>query len=57
MWKLTIVVFFRRTSTPRRDSEGSDHQCKDHTGGIVVIAFNTKTDRTIHRGTCLGKSL
>lgn len=47
----------RRTSTPRRDSEGSDHQCKDHTGGIVVIAFNTKTDRTIHRGTCLGHSV
>ncbi|XP_071162362.1 eIF-2-alpha kinase GCN2-like [Mytilus edulis] len=47
----------RRTSTPLRDTDDSDHQCKDHTGGIVVIAFNTKSERTIHRGTCLGHSV
>jgi len=29
--------------------------CKHHTGGIVVLAFNTKVERTVHRGTCLGK--
>ncbi|XP_048732268.2 eIF-2-alpha kinase GCN2-like [Ostrea edulis] len=43
----------RRTSTPCRDSS-DDHVCQNHTGGIVVLAFNTKGERTIHRGTCLG---
>ena len=46
----------RRTSTPR--SEDNDQlTCKDHTGGIVVLAFNTKTERIVHRGTCLGEFL
>ncbi|KAL4238496.1 Eukaryotic translation initiation factor 2 alpha kinase 4 [Mactra antiquata] len=35
-------------------SEEGNHQCKHHTGGIVVIAFNTKTDKIVHRGRCLG---
>ncbi|XP_061166164.1 eIF-2-alpha kinase GCN2-like [Saccostrea echinata] len=43
----------RRTSTPCRQSP-EDHVCQDHTGGIVVLAFNTKGERTVHRGTCLG---
>ncbi|OWF52320.1 Eukaryotic translation initiation factor 2-alpha kinase 4 [Mizuhopecten yessoensis] len=48
----------RRTSTPHRNSggDGCDSHCKDHVGGVVVLAFNTKSDRTINRGTCLGHS-
>ncbi|KAL5008543.1 hypothetical protein ScPMuIL_014124 [Solemya velum] len=45
----------RSRSTPRRElGEGSHRHCKDHTGGIVVLAFNTKGDKTVHRGGCLG---
>ena len=49
-----LLLYFRRTSTPRC---GDDDQlmCKDHTGGIVVLGFNTKSERIVHRGTCLGK--
>lgn len=43
----------RRTSTPCREAL-EDHVCQNHTGGIVVLAFNTRGERTIHRGTCLG---
>ncbi|XP_069116071.1 eIF-2-alpha kinase GCN2-like [Argopecten irradians] len=48
----------RRTSTPHRNSGGdsSDPHCKNHVGGVVVLAFNTKSDRTINRGKCLGHS-
>ena len=51
---LFIHDLFRRTSTPR--CEDDDHlSCKDHTGGITVLAFNTKIERVVHRGTCLGR--
>ncbi|KAJ8309409.1 hypothetical protein KUTeg_014283 [Tegillarca granosa] len=45
-----------RTSTPMQDhSNGvTDNYCKTHTGGIISLVFNTKTERTIHRGACLG---
>ncbi|XP_060076346.1 eIF-2-alpha kinase GCN2-like [Ylistrum balloti] len=48
----------RRTSTPHRNSggDGTDQHCKDHVGGVVVLAFNTKADRTINRGKCMGHS-
>lgn len=47
-------TFKRRT--PRRDSSGDseDNLSKEQTGGIFVVAFNSKPSRTIHRGNCLG---
>ncbi|XP_064621826.1 eIF-2-alpha kinase GCN2-like isoform X2 [Lineus longissimus] len=50
----------RRTSTPTRDRDRSnsveigDHS-KEHKG-TSILAFNIKTERTIHRGKCLGHS-
>ncbi|KAH3854167.1 hypothetical protein DPMN_096706, partial [Dreissena polymorpha] len=47
----------RRKSTTHRCSEDENTPCKHHTDGVVVIAFNTKNERTVHRGTCLGHGL
>ncbi|XP_045185726.2 eIF-2-alpha kinase GCN2-like [Mercenaria mercenaria] len=35
-------------------SDDNHKHCKHHTGGIVVLAFNTKSERIVHRGRCLG---
>ena len=54
VFNLTLCSLYRRTSTPRSE-EDDQSTCKDHNGGISVLAFNTKTERIVHRGTCLGR--
>nr|KAG5714446.1 hypothetical protein BaRGS_006892 [Batillaria attramentaria] len=49
----------RRTSTPRRESEseGDEGKCREHAGPAVSkLVFNTKGERAVHRGRCLGHS-
>nr|WAQ68452.1 eIF-2-alpha kinase GCN2 [Haliotis discus hannai] len=43
----------RRTSTPKRTSEEGDNRHKTPPGGVMVLAFNTKGERTVQRGMCL----
>ncbi|XP_041355156.1 eIF-2-alpha kinase GCN2-like [Gigantopelta aegis] len=44
----------RQTSTPKPGCEEID--CRSYHGGISVLAFNTKGERTVTRGMCLGHS-
>ncbi|XP_055957482.1 eIF-2-alpha kinase GCN2-like isoform X1 [Patella vulgata] len=47
----------RRTSTPMSVSEEEHEcQCKEHKAGLQVLLFNSKGDRTVQRGKCLGHS-
>lgn len=52
-----VCMSDRRTSTPHRDSEseGDEVRCKEHgSTGVTVLAFNTRLERTVQRGKCLG---
>ncbi|KAK7506996.1 hypothetical protein BaRGS_00001847, partial [Batillaria attramentaria] len=56
---LLVSVENRRTSTPRRESEseGDEGKCREHAGPAVSkLVFNTKGERAVHRGRCLGHS-
>ncbi|XP_052767751.1 eIF-2-alpha kinase GCN2-like isoform X2 [Mya arenaria] len=47
----------RRRTVTLKSGEDGDGPCKHHHGGVVVLAFNTKSERIVHRGTCLGHGL
>ena len=44
----------RRTSTPRKDSGGSDYSDAVESNPTTLITFNTKKQRSIHKGRSIG---
>ena len=45
-------MLFRRTSTPHSEADDEKHVTGS---GTTILAFDTKTERTVHKGSCIGE--
>ena len=52
---MRVFVFYRRTSTPHSEADGTEEKHVITGNGTTILAFDTKTERTVHKGSCMGE--
>ena len=52
---MRLFVVNRRTSTPHSEADGSEEKHVITGNGTTILAFDTKTERTVHKGSCMGE--
>ena len=50
-----MFVYDRRTSTPHSEADGTEEKHVITGTGTTILAFDTKTERTVHKGSCIGQ--
>ena len=52
---MRLFVFYRRSSTPHSEVDGTEEKHVITGNGTTILAFDTKTERTVHKGSCMGE--
>ena len=52
---MCLFVSNRRTSTPHSEADGAEEKHVMTGTGTTILAFDTKTERTVHKGSCIGE--